>query len=225
MAEFTVRGGVGAAIGTELEVKRSRFLCKLVRVDNEALVRDVVEAAHKEHWGARHHCSAFVLGPSTMPDQIRRSNDDGEPSGTAGRPMLDVLTAANMVDCVAVVSRYFGGTLLGTGGLIRAYTDAVSSAIDAAMATKQVVARERHELYTLALPHADAGRVESELRQHDGVVVLRTDYGASAVVTLATTASQEKSLHERVASITSGSRILEHAGSEWVDVELGQAHS
>jgi uncharacterized YigZ family protein len=221
MAEFTLRGGVGAAIDAEHEVKRSRFLCRLVRVDSEDLARDAIEAARKEHWGARHHCSAFVLGSATLPDQIRRSNDDGEPSGTAGRPMLDVLTGNNLVDCIAVVTRYFGGTKLGTGGLIRAYSDAVSAAIDAAQASKQIVARECRELYTLSLPHADAGRVESELRQLGDVTVLGTEYGPSAVVSLATALGNEKSVYERVAGITSGSRTLEHAGSEWIDVEPG----
>ncbi|EAR24317.1 hypothetical protein A20C1_00480 [marine actinobacterium PHSC20C1] len=221
MAEFTLRGGAGTAIDAELEVKRSRFFCTLLRVDSEARARDAIEAARKQHWEARHHCSAFVIGSSTLPDQVRRAHDDGEPSGTAGRPMLDVLTGNNLVDCVAVVSRHFGGTLLGTGGLFRAYSDAVAAAIAAATLANQLVARERRELYTLSLAHSDAGRVESELRQYADVAVLGTVYGASAVVSLATALGQEQSLHERVAGITSGAGMLVHAGSQWADVELG----
>ena len=82
---------------------------RLVRVEDEETARDAVEYARKEHWNARHHCSAFVLGTSDLPGQVRRSNDDGEPSGTAGAPMLEALTGRGFVDCVAVVARYFGG--------------------------------------------------------------------------------------------------------------------
>jgi len=217
MLEYTLRGGPGATAEAELEVKRSRFLCTVVRVASEEDARDVIELARKTHWDARHHCSAFVLGSATEPSQVRRSNDDGEPSGTAGRPILDVLNGHNIIDCVAVVSRYFGGTLLGTGGLIRAYSDAAALAIDGARAQHRLVVRERRELFRLPLSHADAGRVEAELRQH-GVTVLGTDYAAQAVLTLATDAQGAADLAARVAGVTAGVGALEPAGSEWVDV-------
>lgn len=217
MLEYTLRGGHGATAEAELEVKRSRFLCTVVRVASEEDARDVIELARKTHWDARHHCSAFVLGSATEPSQVRRSNDDGEPSGTAGRPILDVLNGRNLIDCVAVVSRYFGGTLLGTGGLIRAYSDAAALAIDGARAQHRLVVRERRELFRLALSHADAGRVEAELRQH-GVTVLGTDYAAQAVLTLATDAPGAVDLAARVAGVTAGAGTLEPAGTEWVDV-------
>jgi len=217
MLEYTLRGGPGATAEAELEVKRSRFLCTVVRVASEADARDVIELARKTHWDARHHCSAFVLGSATEPSQVRRSNDDGEPSGTAGRPILDVLNGRNLIDCVAVVSRYFGGTLLGTGGLIRAYSDAAALAIDGARAQHRLVVRERRELFRLALSHADAGRVEAELRQH-GVTVLGRDYAAQAVLTLATDAQGAVDLAARVAGVTAGAGALEPAGAEWVDV-------
>ena len=94
----------------EIEVKRSRFLARVERVETEAAARAVVEAARKEHWDARHHCSAFVLGPDAG---VQRSNDDGEPSGTAGAPMLEVLRGRELSDVVVVVTRWFGGVLLG----------------------------------------------------------------------------------------------------------------
>ncbi|MEV8255136.1 YigZ family protein [Rhodoglobus sp. NPDC076762] len=217
MLEYTLRGGSGATAEAELEVKRSRFLCTVVRVANEEDARDVIDLARKTHWDARHHCSAFVLGSATEPSQVRRSNDDGEPSGTAGRPILDVINGRNLIDCVAVVSRYFGGTLLGTGGLIRAYSDAAALAIDDARAQHRLVVRERRELFRLPLSHADAGRVEAELRQH-GVTVLGTNYAAQAVLTLATDAADAADLTARVAGVTAGAGSLEPAGSEWVDV-------
>ena len=189
MVEFTLRGGVGSWVEAELDVKRSRFVCRIVRVSTEPAARNVIDAARKAHGDARHHCSAFVLGSGSAPDQVRRSNDDGEPSGTAGRPILDVLNGHNLIDCVAVVSR---------NGL---------------------VARERRELFRLSLPHADAGRVEAELRQH-GVVVLGTDYGTSAVMSIAAVPDGEPALAALVAGATAGQRLLEPAGIEWVDADL-----
>lgn len=213
MDELALRGGVGARVDAEIEVKRSRFLCRLVRVDNEDAAREVVDGARREHHGARHHCSAFVLGSASAPAQVRRSNDDGEPSGTAGRPMLDVVVGAGLIDTVAVVTRYFGGTLLGAGGLARAYSDAVATAVEAARDRRMLVRRLRRELFTLTLPHADAGRVEAELRQR-GVTVLGTDYAASAVLSL----TGGDDLRAVVATITAGSAELVPIGEEWVDV-------
>lgn len=215
MAEFTVRGGLGARVDHEIEIKRSRFLCRIVRVDTESGARAVIDDARREHWGARHHCSAFVLGSASLPSQVRRSNDDGEPSGTAGAPMLEALSGRHLIDAVAVVTRYFGGVLLGAGGLTRAYSDAVLTTIDEASADGMLVARERRELFSLALSHSDAGRIEAELRQR-GVTVLATDYGSQAVLRLAGERSQ---LDPIVASATSGARVLEPLGHEWVDVE------
>ncbi|AWB88771.1 IMPACT family protein [Salinibacterium hongtaonis] len=217
MAEFTVRGGLGARVDHEIEIKRSRFLCRIVRVDTETAARAVIEDARREHWGARHHCSAFILGSASLPSQIRRSNDDGEPSGTAGAPMLEALAGRSLIDCVAVVTRYFGGVLLGAGGLTRAYSDAVLSTIDSAKAEGRLVARERRELFALALSHTDAGRIEAELRQR-GVTVLGTDYGTQAVLRVA---GERAQLDPIVASATSGARQLEPLGHEWIDVDWG----
>ena len=215
MADVTLRGGVGVRIDSEIEVKRSRFLCRLVRVETEDAARAVIEDARRGHFAARHHCSAFVLGPASAPNQVRRSNDDGEPSGTAGRPMLEALGGRGFIDTVSVVTRYFGGTLLGAGGLVRAYSDAVLATIDLATAAKQVVQRERRALFSLSLAHADAGRVEAELRQR-GVTILGTDYGRTAVLRM--TAGDGVDLASLVSGITSGTCSIEMSGEEWVDV-------
>ena len=110
------------AAQAEIEVKRSRFLCTLERVEDEQSARALVDRLRREHWDARHHCSAFVVG--TPPVPVERSSDDGEPAGTAGAPMLEVLRGAGLSDTAVVVTRWFGGTLLGAGGLVRAYGDA-----------------------------------------------------------------------------------------------------
>lgn len=192
----------------EIEVKRSRFLCTLVRVEDEAAARAVVERLRKQHWDARHHCSAFVLGPG---GEVERSSDDGEPAGTAGAPMLEVLRGQGLSDVVAVVTRWFGGTLLGAGGLVRAYGDAVRAGLDAAGTLERVRVHE----YLLEVSHADAGRVESDLRAR-GVEVLGAEYAAA--VTLRLGVRESESLAPLVAELTGGGAEPVPAGSSWVDV-------
>lgn len=201
----------GADVTAEIEVRRSRFRAVLRRVDTEQSARALVDELRRSHRDARHHCSAFVIGPQR---QLERCHDDGEPAGTAGRPMLEVLHGAGVSDTAAVVVRWFGGTLLGAGGLARAYADAVSAALDAAV----FVRRQPRMLADLALPHADAGRVEAELRAH-GIAVLGTDYAEQATLHLAT--DDLDRLAAVTAAATAGTCRPVPAGSSWVDVPAG----
>ena len=200
---------VARAAVAETEVKRSRFLCRVEPVTTEDEARAVVERARKEHWDARHHCSAFVLGPDA---QVQRSSDDGEPSGTAGAPMLEVLRGRELSDVVAVVTRYFGGVLLGAGGLVRAYSDAVRAGLDEA----GVLERRLLELYDVVVDHADAGRLENALRSRD-VVVLGVEYGAAATLRTAVPADAADLLPAVLAELTGGTATARPAGTSWVD--------
>jgi len=191
---------VASPVDVEIEVRRSRFLARLERVEDEAAARAVVEAARRAHWDARHHCSAFVLGPDAMTE---RSSDDGEPAGTAGAPMLEVLRGRGLSDVVCVVTRWFGGTLLGTGGLIRAYGDSVRAACDAA----QVLERRLAQRFSLEVDHADAGRVEAALRSR-GVHVDGTDYAARATLRLDAEPQERDELAALVAELTGGAGVL-----------------
>jgi uncharacterized YigZ family protein len=193
----------------EIEVKRSRFICRVERVTTEDAARAVVQRIRKEYWDARHNCSAFVIGPDAA---IQRSNDDGEPSGTAGAPMLEVLRGRGVSDVVAVVTRYFGGELLGAGGLVRAYSDAVREALD------DVGVRERRllQMLDLTVDHAGAGRLENELRGR-GVAVLGVDYGARATLHVAVPTQDADSLTVAVAEATGGAASTVPAGTDWVD--------
>lgn len=112
----------------EEEIKKSRFICQLKRVYSEAEARDFITSVKKQHHKANHNVSAFTIGDQ---QEIQRTSDDGEPSGTAGMPMLDILKKREIINVVAVVTRYFGGIKLGAGGLIRAYAGSVNHAIDA----------------------------------------------------------------------------------------------
>ena len=208
----------------EIEVKRSRFLCTIARVTEEADARAVVDRLRKEHWGARHHCSAFVLGPGA---DVQRSSDDGEPAGTAGAPMLDVLRGREVSDVVAVVTRWFGGVLLGAGGLVRAYGDAVRAGLDDVGTLRRSLLVE-HEL---VVSHADAGRLESELRAR-GVAVLDVTYADRVTLRLGVPAVEGRensglgddgpdsgSLAALVAELTAGDAPAPTiVGQRWIDL-------
>lgn len=191
-----------------IEIKRSKFLCTLRRVSDEVDARALVEAMRKQHWDARHHCSAFVLGPDAM---TQRSSDDGEPAGTAGAPMLEVLRGRGVSDVAVVVTRWFGGVLLGAGGLVRAYGDSVQAGLEEV----GLLRRELLQEWTLSLQHADAGRVESDLRQR-GVEVLGQTYGSRVELLLGT--EDGDVLERTVAELSAGRGQLRRTGERWVDL-------
>jgi uncharacterized YigZ family protein len=193
----------------ETEIKHSRFIAALRRVEDAESAQDFVQSQRRAYPDARHHCFAYIVGNGPS-ERLERSSDDGEPGGTAGIPMLQVLRTRDLVDVAVVVTRYFGGIKLGAVGLVRAYSGAVAAAIDAS----RLVARERRQLHTLATRHADAGRVESELRMR-GVVVVETTYGEEAVLTLAARDSED--LAKLVAEVTAGAGTLHPAGEIWID--------
>ncbi|MCC5947150.1 MAG: YigZ family protein [Nitriliruptoraceae bacterium] len=141
-----------------IEVERSRFLAVLTPIDDLDDAADVVDAQRRAHPDASHHCAAMVTG---LYGDRHRSSDDGEPAGTAGAPMLAVLVGAELTDVVAVVVRWFGGTKLGAGGLVRAYTDATRAGVAAA----RRVGRIEVVRFALHVPHRDLGRVEHLLHR------------------------------------------------------------
>ena len=149
---------IAGPVRHEIVVTKSRFIADVAPASSIAEADAVVAGARKEFWDARHHCSALVIGPD---GDTARSNDDGEPAGTAGAPMLAVLRGSGLTDVVAVVTRYFGGTLLGAGGLVRAYGRAVSSALELARRLDRVAMA----LHDVVVPVADAGRAEHVLRR------------------------------------------------------------
>jgi uncharacterized YigZ family protein len=204
----------------ELEIRRSRFITVLRRSPDEETARSLVTDLRREFHDARHHCSAFVIGPDRM---IQRSSDDGEPSGTAGIPMLEALikretaaTVTDLSDISVVVVRYFGGILLGAGGLVRAYSESVSTALDLA----PLVQRRRLRLCAINSPHADAGRLENDLRSA-GYVMAETGYEPRHTILRVALPDDDAAIseaHARLASLTSGNLELRLQGTEWVDV-------
>lgn len=189
-----------AEVEHRLEIQRSVFLTRLVPVATEEAARAIIEEQRRAHHDARHHCSAFVLGADR---EVQRSSDDGEPSGTAGVPMMQALLQRETVegrrdlsDVVAVTTRWFGGILLGAGGLVRAYSDSVSQAVAAA----RLRPYERVRELIVVLPMAEAGRGENVLR-HLGPAVLRTEYTPASVEVFLGVADTEAALAAAKAQI------------------------
>ena len=191
MEEFYIPAGPGEAEFTE---KRSRFLGHVRPVENEEQARDFIAAMKKEYYDARHNCWCYILrgGPE-------RYSDDGEPQGTAGIPMLEVFRKEGMCNLVCVVTRYFGGVLLGAGGLLRAYTRSAKDALDAAGIS--VVAGSVKK--QLPCSYARFERVKLETEAFGGVVA-GTDYGSDILLTALLPEERAAAFLDRIRDATAG---------------------
>lgn len=141
----------------EIIIQKSRFIAQIKRAETEAEAQAFIQEVKKKHWNATHNCSAYLIGEH---DQIQKANDDGEPGGTAGVPMLEVLKKRNLKDTVVVVTRYFGGIKLGAGGLIRAYGKATSEGLDAIGIVERILKQVIHT----TIDYTWLGKIEKELR-------------------------------------------------------------
>lgn len=198
----------------DLEIKRSHFLGLAARTTSEAQAREFIASRRALYPDARHHCSAFIIAnPGATPTE--RSNDDGEPSGTAGKPMLEVLRGSQIFDVTVVVSRYFGGTLLGTGGLVRAYSQATAQALE----QLSLCRRSQQYLWQLRAPVAEAGRIEAELRA-GGANIVQTRWESQATIELASAVANPTELAALVANVTRGQGQLEAAGTKILELPL-----
>ena len=198
----------------DLEIKRSRFLGLAARTTSEAQAREFIASRRALYPDARHHCSAFIIAnPGATPTE--RSNDDGEPSGTAGKPMLEVVRGSQIFDVTVVVTRYFGGTLLGTGGLVRAYSQATAQALE----QLSLCRRSQQYLWQLRAPVAEAGRIEAELRA-GGANIVQTRWESQATIELASAVANPTELAALVANVTRGQGHLEAAGTKILELPL-----
>lgn len=143
---------------TDIHIKKSQFIAFVARAETEDEANEFINRIKKEHHTATHNCSAYVVGEN---QRFQKANDDGEPSGTAGVPILEVLLKQNLTDTVVVITRYFGGIKLGSGGLIRAYGQATTKGIEAT----GVVLRKKHHVMSIAIDYTWLGKVENEVRQ------------------------------------------------------------
>ncbi|WP_431964600.1 YigZ family protein [Actinacidiphila sp. bgisy160] len=195
----------------ESEIKRSRFLCALAPVSSEDAAQEFIARVRKEHAGATHNCFAYVIGAE---GRIHKASDDGEPGGTAGTPMLQVLLRREVRDVVAVVTRYYGGIQLGAGGLVRAYGGAVSAALD----DLGTIERQKLALVTVVADHQRAGRIQNDLRAA-GRAVRGVTYGAVDVrIELGVPEEELAAFRTWLADASAGTARVEVSGSAFVDV-------
>ena len=185
-------GGTG-----EIEEKKSRFIAHISPVKTEEEAVEFIASKKKQFWDARHNCSAFVIGPN---NEVTRCNDDGEPAQTAGRPMLDVLLKENIHNCVVVVTRYFGGVLLGTGGLVRAYQAAVQEGLKNCKLLEPMDGRP----CTISTDYNGYGKIEYLLRESN-LPILGTDFAADVVISSVVPSEMIENFTKQVADKTAGS--------------------
>ena len=193
----------------ETEINRSRFICALAPAATEQEAQDFVAGVRKEHPTATHNCFAYVIGADAS---VQKAGDDGEPGGTAGVPMLQMLTRREMRYVVAVVTRYSGGVKLGAGGLIRAYGGAVGEALDAL----GTITRRRYRLATITVGHQRAGKLENDLRA-TGRTVREVRYAEAVVIEIALPDADVEAFRGWLADATAGEAGLELGGEAYGD--------
>ncbi len=185
----------------EIIEKKSRFIATLTPVTSEEEAVAFIEETKKKYWDARHNCSALVIGDRA---QITRCNDDGEPSGTAGKPMLEVLLGAEIRNVAAVVTRYFGGTLLGTGGLVRAYTQAVQAGLDASVAATMIYGIE----LKVTTDYNGIGKIQYILGQM-GLGIMESEYTDIVCLKLLIPYETKEKIYKDLTEVTSGKVKIE----------------
>ncbi|MFG2759439.1 YigZ family protein [Streptomyces wuyuanensis] len=194
----------------ETEINRSRFICALAPAATEREAQDFVARIRKEHPTATHNCFAYVIGADAA---VQKASDDGEPGGTAGVPMLQMLLRRDIRYAVAVVTRYYGGVKLGAGGLIRAYGGAVGEALDAL----GTVTRQRFRLATVTVDHQRAGKVENDLRA-TGREVRDVRYAEAVTIEIGLPDSDVDAFRAWLADATAGTAELELGAEAYGDV-------
>ena len=196
----------------EVEINKSRFIAYVNRAESEEEAIAFLERIRKQHWDATHNCAAYIVGEN---EEHQKANDDGEPSGTAGRPILEVIKRSALTDTIIIVTRYFGGIKLGTGGLIRAYGKSAVVGLEAA----GIVERQLHTRMTATIDYSLLGVVENQLRNHHYVIIDKHFANKVTLVSLEHW-GQESLFETRLADWTSGQAIVEQHGQEYMDVNI-----
>ena len=200
----------------EIEVRKSRFICSVDRVVSEDEGRLFVELVRKEFWNASHNCVAWSIGEN---GRSQRSNDDGEPAGTAGTPMLEVLRRRHLTNTAVVVTRFFGGVMLGAGGLVRAYARAVAETID----TTGIIERRPLTAVSIRLGHDRAGKFEHAVRS-SGYSLGEVAYdGAGVKFSLTLEPATVAGFDDWVAEHSNGRSVVEVQGDTFVDIPVADS--
>ena len=195
----------------EIVIEKSRFICTLKKVHSEAEAQEFIKIIKKEFWDATHNCSAYIVD-----EMAQRSSDDGEPSGTAGLPMLEVLRKNKLTNTAAVVTRYFGGIKLGAGGLVRAYTNSVAEAVKATGIAQKVLVSKFSFMYDLN----EVGKILNILYQQQLFEIADVEYGLKAKVILKMKDSDKEAAEAWLTESLNKVVQLEREGSEFIEVPL-----
>lgn len=199
----------------EVVIKKSRFIgfAKPVTTEEEAI--EFIDSIKKEHWSATHNCSAYMIGER---DEIQKASDDGEPSGTAGKPILEVIKNQGLKNVVVVVTRYFGGIMLGAGGLIRAYTDGAVIGIAAAQPVYKVL----HQEVLVEIDYTWHGKVENELRNRS-MLVGDTSFTDKVTLTCLPYAEEAERFIAWMTDVTQGQGVILRGEARYIEhAELPQ---
>lgn len=188
----------------EIVEKKSRFIANVATVHTEEEAYAFIESIKKKYWDARHNCHAFVIGEH---NELTRCSDDGEPAGTAGKPMLDVLTGSKLHDVCVVVTRYFGGVLLGTGGLVRAY----SGAVQEGLAACEIVERVRSMRLKIFSDYLYLGKVQYILGGSDAIII-DTAYTDAVTFEIAIEVTKAEMLMKEITEATAAKVTFEEIG-------------
>lgn len=186
----------------EITEKKSRFIATVRPVHSEEEATSFINEMKKKYWDARHNCSAFVIGDR---QELTRCSDDGEPAQTAGRPMLDVLLKEGITNVVVVVTRYFGGVLLGTGGLVRAYQAAVHAGLD----NCTILEKHSGQLLSVRVDYNGVGKLQYLFGQQQ-ISIVNSEYGSDVTFDVLIPKEQKNSMEKAITEATNGS-----AGLDW----------
>lgn len=187
----------------ELVEKKSRFIATVRPVKTEEEANQFVEEMRKKYWDARHNCWAFILGER---QEFKRCSDDGEPSQTAGKPMMDVLTGTGLTDVAVVVTRYFGGTLLGTGGLVRAYSGAVQEGLK----NSTVITKYLGVKLSVTTDYNGVGKLQYLFGQKE-IPILSAEYTDKVVFTVLVESSRIQEIKKAITEATSATAQMEES--------------
>lgn len=189
--KIVYKGGEG-----EIVEKKSRFIVYVKPVDTEEEANDFIESIKKKNWDARHNCSAVVIGEN---NEFSRCSDDGEPASTAGKPMLEVLINEGIHNAAVVVTRYFGGVLLGTGGLVRAYQGAVKEGLAASV----IVEKQKGAKYKITTDYNGIGKLQYIIASLN-IFTINTEYTENVDIEVMVNSSMEKEFVDKVVEGTNG---------------------
>lgn len=196
----------------EINIQKSRFIGYIRRVETEEAAQKFIQEIQKKHYDATHNCFAYIIGEN---NQIQKANDDGEPGGTAGVPMLEVLKRQNLKDTAVVATRYFGGIKLGAGGLIRAYGRTTSEAIKAT----GIVRRQLMQGISVTVDYTLIGRLENELRNSDHIID-SIDYQESVTFNVYVKVGEEEDFRNWIVDLTSDNVLLEDLDQAYVEIDV-----